>query len=674
MHKRTILIIILAVLVAGILLRLAYLTADPPTSGQFSPSILGAPGRYASGARGMLLFNQPSVGKDRFFAMSPLMTGLNYLVYKLFGINLTSHRSLPALFSIFCLLVFGLLVYRYMGAVVCLMTAIFLAFNYPLVIYSKAANRLFPMLFFFLVSLWLFLKGVEKQKVILFVTSAFCFFLSFISRGSFLYMVLLFLAIGMVWTREKRMRVFHLLAFFGIFAALMVVWLFLVYMPNREILSAVLADNRQLRAVPGFGKLIYNLFHFPLFSGLRSDLVMPAAGLFSLFILVYRKFKGKVQLPPLLQVSLYWLAIGMLVHLPFSYSPLRFIVDLVFPASLLAAWGLKEWWTSRFSIRKDGHFFLTMLFIGVLTLLLGAIPLLALLPALLKSKLFLLTLLLALTALSFYVLAEWKVKLRGVVLGLILILSMVGNLNHFFLWANQRQYRAVHIVDVLKTAIPPSTICGWFAASLTIGTPHRDTMVWDRGINWQADFLSKTNVDYLLLTGYFPEKSHLQPMFKPELDRAHLVAILNLSQTDFYLMDISNRVHAKDVLEGEAFIREIGTVVCEPHFSQKMALSIETWKYQDVQLHKEFILPDNGSYYFFIHGKGQGRIGVEILDSQRRHQPQEINFKGGPLTGQAVQFRGLSKGNAKIFLKVEPWSRPFVLDRIQFKRVAENPL
>ena len=374
MYKRTIFLIILVVLVAGTLLRLAYLTADPPPGREFGPSSQAHAGQYASASRQLVLFGQPCFGMDRFHVMSPLVTGLNYLVYRIFGINLTSHRSLPALFSILCLLLFALLIYRYLGPLVCLFASLLLAFNFPILMFSKAATRIFPMVFFFVISLWLFLKGADKNRISFFIWSALFFCLSFLSRGTILYLILLFLVLGVVWLREKRLALSHLWAFFGVVAGVLVVWVIVLYLPNKEFINGVLQDNKTLRGISGIKQLLFNLTHFPFFSGFRSDPVLPVFTLFTGFLILREKIKKQLHLPPFVEMTLIWFLVGLVVHVPFSYSPLRFIVDLAFPASVLAAYGIKEIWVVRKNIRVDRDFILALFLIAILAVFLGIIP------------------------------------------------------------------------------------------------------------------------------------------------------------------------------------------------------------------------------------------------------------------------------------------------------------
>jgi hypothetical protein len=241
-------------------------------------------------------------------------------------------------------------------------------------------------------------------------------------------------------------------------------------------------------------------------------------------------------------------------------------------------------------------------------------------------------------------------------------------------WARQRQYQAVHISSVLKSAIPPATICGWLAALVTIGTPHRDTLVWQRGINWKRDFLTRNQVDYLFLASYFPEKEQMKPLFAEPLHDARLTALFKLYDSDFYLLELSKTTFPDNILEAETFTRESGQVIYDPHCGQKMALLITSWKFKDVQLQREFMLPVGGNFTFSIKGQGEAIVEVEVLDSSRRHQPQQVHFTGKNSEEKGVIFARLSKGPAKLLLTVEPLRGSFILDKVRLQRQINDRL
>ena len=302
-NPRIIPVLILIVLLAGTVFRFLYMTADPPADLTISGSILGDPGLYSYAARNMVLFGQKGFGGYDNHAGTAFMSYVNYFVYKIFGVSLFNHRIFPVLFSIFAMLFFAFLVYKYLGKYACLFTSIFVAFNYPLLMYSRSANRQFPMLFFFLISLLFFIEGSKRSKNIFFFYSLLFFALSYLSKGSILYLAPVYLLAGILWLIEKKIKLKHLLTFFISFAVFMALWRYFVYLPNRHFLDALISHNKAIGSISSVshllstilhqpGKIIGNILNSPFMVQFRSEPVMFFITLFAMFTYLYCRING----------------------------------------------------------------------------------------------------------------------------------------------------------------------------------------------------------------------------------------------------------------------------------------------------------------------------------------------------------------------------------------------
>ena len=191
--KKFQILLICLIVISGIILRALFLIADPPSNLSISGALIGDAGQHSYGARNKILFNEWSFDDWKPYVGAPLVdVPINYIVYKIFGISFYSQKMIPLFFSSFALLFFCFVIYKYLGSLICLISSIFISFTYPIIIFSKVGNRYFPMIFFFTVSLYFFIKGVSKRKVFLFILSALFMFASFLSQNHIIYLLSLF--------------------------------------------------------------------------------------------------------------------------------------------------------------------------------------------------------------------------------------------------------------------------------------------------------------------------------------------------------------------------------------------------------------------------------------------------------------------------------------------------
>lgn len=610
---------LLAVLLlgAGIVLRLLFLTADPPRDITISGGIIGDPGQYQYGARNQVLFGQPVLDRFAPHLFSPLIHGLNILVYSAFGVNLTTHRLIPLAFSILILLFFWIMTRRLLDPPTAMIATAFLAFSYPVLVYSHVAYREYPMTFFALLSFWAFAKGAESSGHKPFILSAIFFILSFLSKGSGIFLLAVFAGVGLVWLAEKRIRWRQLTVFVLTLAGGFTLWWLTLFRPNREILKTLLMDNSNVRKVESLSVLLHNLWNSPMMTVLRSDPVLFLAGAFSLFWIIRERFYRPRALPPILDMAFAWLLVGSLFHGIVSYRPTRFYLMLVPPLALITGAGLRALSTRKNTSRPGFFALLPSLLLLALTLLAIGFPAYFSTtsqwpPVKLALHLAVLTLLLLLSITGI------RIRLRYGLIALLVGASMVCNLGSWRKWAAERQYEIPSIVEILTKAIPPGRIAGNWAAHLSIGTPHRTYYAWPGFFNWERNFLARNQVDTLLLARHrnFDEISYYRDFFQEEWSRSQGMAEFDLHNAKVQLIRIlpkndpalAVRSGSPRVLEMEWLPRSKGYVRFDASASQKMSLVVPDADRFEIHLPSPLPSPIEG-----IALRARGRFSLQII-------------------------------------------------------------
>lgn len=126
------------IVVAAGLLRGVFLTADPPTQPTVGV-VWHDEGAWVHNARNKALFGSWKRDEWNPMYITPVMTGLEYVSFEMFGVGLRQARLVPAALGVLSVLLLGLGVARVAGRLAGLLAAAFLATNYVWVMYGRAA-------------------------------------------------------------------------------------------------------------------------------------------------------------------------------------------------------------------------------------------------------------------------------------------------------------------------------------------------------------------------------------------------------------------------------------------------------------------------------------------------------------------------------------------------------
>jgi 4-amino-4-deoxy-L-arabinose transferase-like glycosyltransferase len=154
------------VLLAGLMLRLIHLDADPPF--WLEKDFVSDEGWWVHNSRNKVLFNRWFLDDFNTFYSAPVFVGLEFVVMKLLGVDFWSIRLVPALSGWLTVLVFYGVLRQIMSPRGSLLAAAFLALNHVHVLYSRVAFVESTMLLFFMLTLYLWYLGRTRPLAFLF--------------------------------------------------------------------------------------------------------------------------------------------------------------------------------------------------------------------------------------------------------------------------------------------------------------------------------------------------------------------------------------------------------------------------------------------------------------------------------------------------------------------------
>lgn len=602
--------VIWIILAVGILLRILFPLADPPRGLTISGAPVGDPGQHSYGARNRVVFGQWSFDDWQPHLGSPLISiALNLATYRIFGVDFASHKVIPITFSILSLLAFFLLVHRRLPSPAVSAATLFAALSYPLLMYSRTANRYMPMIFFFILAVHCFILGTESKKLRHFFWSAIYFLCAYASQNHILYMAGFFAVLGGFWWMRRNLNWKALVVFWGVTLSGLTTWYLLIFLPNRDFFSHFVAHNQLVRRIHSLPRLLLNILHNPFAAQFRNDallLLLAALGVGLTAALWLRRSR----VPLLVEAGIFWLLMSAGFHAVWSYRPTRFYLLPVFAAAILGAWLLQSMVDrnpARIRIREwAGAFAAT----AAVLVVVGFFRFSHILLRLARTRLSV-VILVFLIAACLLVTAFCRKPIRRPAAVALLAIAALVNLTHFTQWASQREYRIVRTAEVLSKALPPTTIAGNWASVLSIGSPHRTHLLsGEMGINWQPDFLDNHGVQYLLLTRgpFADEYREYMRLFSEQIGHARLAASFPIYSARVQLWELYPRTGKETTLELEAHTLRPAHVVFDPQASGKMALELSPKKDFQVSLSPDLTGKLNGSLLLRAMGKFRVRV------------------------------------------------------------------
>jgi 4-amino-4-deoxy-L-arabinose transferase-like glycosyltransferase len=219
----------------GIILRFLNLEADPPF---WMDHFMADEATVIASARNKYLFDSWIIDDVNYGLFAPLLNGLVYLFIKNFGISYFSFRFFSAFFGALMLIVFFLLLKRYLSDKQTFIAVFFVSLTSLYVHFSRVALGESYLLFFFLISLFFWLRSlsskIQKRNRLCFY-SGFFFGISALFKISAVIHYPIYIVLWLLNYKRNEVKLRNIFNFhWGLFSTLPA-WGFLFYIQNERL-------------------------------------------------------------------------------------------------------------------------------------------------------------------------------------------------------------------------------------------------------------------------------------------------------------------------------------------------------------------------------------------------------------------------------------------------------
>ena len=262
---------------------------------------------------------------------------ITYLSFNLFGVGIVQMNLVPILFSCLILVLMIFVVKKIFSSSMGLIAFYLLGISYLFIMYSRIANRIMPMIFFLILSLFFLQKGLKKKEW-LFLAGLSCF-LAFISKGVCFYILpaiflgfIIYLALNM----NLKEAVLPLGYFIFGFSVACAIWIIFVYVPNGEMIKSIANINIQFLIPPkSIPKMLEYFWTRPsiLFDNMP---ILSLLSSFSFLILVYRLIHKPKAINLLDCVMILWFAAGFVYFSIIYQRVTRHFIPQILPMVFLS--------------------------------------------------------------------------------------------------------------------------------------------------------------------------------------------------------------------------------------------------------------------------------------------------------------------------------------------------
>ncbi|NOR15902.1 MAG: hypothetical protein GQ544_09365, partial [Candidatus Aminicenantes bacterium] len=556
MKKRGALVLALMVFAFIFGLRWVNLGTDPPQSLSSSMGYYSDPGGYVHNARNRILFGQWETDKWNHMYTSPIPHFVTYLMFLVFGIGIAQMNAVPALFSCLLLVILYFALKNSLNRTYALLGIFLLGSNYIFTMFSMVAVRVMPMVLFVVLALYFLFRKQEIPKLQLFLAGVMCF-LAFATKGTFLLVLpAVFLGIACFSFFQGSRKVAKpalSLSFFSLgMAAVMGLWLWLIYMPQKETFQAF-GESNLFWLTHGYDRLLQIFWYRPLFYFMDMPVLTCLSSLMLLFV-AYKALTAPRKLTLLSWISGFWLISNMVYYSVIEYRAARHFVPLVLPIVLVAVQALYNFSQTE-SLGKPQKRPL-LFFVFVYFWFIYAISSLVIFISRPVNqhawpiRLYLvLVLSLAATLLLYMVFRLWPQSLslplpqrqKIFIIAFLVICSFGFNFRSYLKWSLSPRYDRQHISLDLGKAFADIRLGGLVSMVLALENTHPAHAYKTDYINRGLDFIERYNITHLLLTTHAEEIKGYQNDFPKVMQGAVVLARYPLWQTHVVLYDLFPR-------------------------------------------------------------------------------------------------------------------------------------
>jgi 4-amino-4-deoxy-L-arabinose transferase-like glycosyltransferase len=553
------LFVILIVVCFFLSLRMIHPAADPPDNLSMSGGPFGDPGGYAFHARNKILFGQWEIDKmNSPLYSSPIPALMTYLSFKLFGIGFIQMNLVPVLFSCLTLIFVFLLLRDTLNGSPSLTLIAFslLGLNYLFLMYSRIANRVMPMVFFLVLSLFFFQKGTKNKNwyflagassFLAFATKGVCFYII----GAFFLGFFAYLTFEHGWKKASGPFAFYLAGFCLFF----LLWMIVITIPHKDDLRSISSLNVSFLIPPkSLQRILYYFWIRPSLLFERSPVLSLLSG-FSVLLFLSRAAREAKKIKLLEWVILFWFILSVIYFSIIQQRVTRHFIPQLIPMVFLSAWSIQSFLRSD-RLTKPPRF---PKFFGMLLFFWLLFPLSKILKPVLDrmssafSNIWVATGLLAsvsilVVVLVFFLIRLWPDSLslsfspliKKITILLILLGVIFFNGKPYLDWALHPKFKLRDISLDLGKAFDHAVISGLWAPVISLENKHRAHESFPGFVNDEKDFLEKFQITHVFASTAFnnQEIDYYRRNFPQAMRKARLLAKYPVWRTEMLLYEL----------------------------------------------------------------------------------------------------------------------------------------
>ena len=341
-------VILAVILIAGLGLRVAYISADAPVGFTRSQDVSTDPFAYTYFAKNKIDFGDANPFDDPRWIVyeKSTQTVASYIVYSILGTGRAQGNLTAGLLNLMAILLVALGIKNFGSRLGGLVFALLACVNFTLTMFARipfleaSQNLWLAAAFFF------FSKGEGKRWWYVaagIAAAAAAFFGKMIAlyAGGLFFVVWLFKYLS--FSEDRKAILTNAVRFYAGYVAVAVIWFFFTYLPSASEVSAYYAEQGVgLYGTPdafkGIGLFLYKvqnlLWERFYFSKLPFVTISAAvSGVAVIFIALdsIRKRRANGALVVGLVAMFVWLVFAYAALFPFNYRPLRYQTTLMFP-------------------------------------------------------------------------------------------------------------------------------------------------------------------------------------------------------------------------------------------------------------------------------------------------------------------------------------------------------
>lgn len=503
--KKMIWLAVLLALFAG--LRLTHITADAPTALSWGRGPFTDEGFYAHNARNKVLFGSWSMDDYNYHFVSPVMSAVNFIVFKALGVKYKNMRLCAILFSILTMALIFLIMQRSYDLETALIAGFFMGFSYFWIMYNRLFISEIPMLFFLVLS-WFFLR---QGTVTDFFIAGMAFMLALLSKSLALNFVAV---IAWILWNQRRNGIWQKTGWFltGT-VAVAVIWLVLLVWPDPDKFFNFYRIFVS-RISPKHISQVYKVFNAEYFA-----YVPVLSAVLLLALRWYRSF-GELE-----EQAGIWLVAGVTFLMLFSYTTTAYYLILFIPTVILASVFINKI-RHQDLVSSAGSYWFNGIWLFAAYFIFRYILIFYFRDAFFQSMLtkLLLEMVTVLIITGLWRLSTWLAyhQQRRVLIAIVLLFLII-DFGPYLQWLAAPQFIVQETMRDLQAKVCQGTVAGPWAPALCLETSLREFPFGEKVVNI-GRLKEKASLTHLLLERRAEELGFIQNNYASLLARSTVVA------------------------------------------------------------------------------------------------------------------------------------------------------